>query len=132
MNDLSRIANYIVLREQGKTYQEIGDIYGVSKQRVEEAIKNAENRFNGKRIRKNSANIEKIIYKGIYDLFYKDCTMTISKIARIVGHDKGTVENLIKGANARFTIKGIKRLIDFSGMTFEELFELRKKDGEQE
>lgn len=127
MSDLSRIANYIVLREQGKTYQEIGDIYGVSKQRVEEVIKNAEKRFNGERIRKNSTNIEKIVYKGIYDLFYKDCTMTATKLARIVGHDKGTVENLIKGTNARFTIKGIKRLIDFSGMTFEELFEPRKK-----
>lgn len=133
MSDLSRIANYIVLREQGKTYQEIGDMYGVSKQSVEEIVKNAEKRFNdGVRIRKNSVNIEKIVYKGIYDLFYKDRTMTISKLARIVGHDKSTLKNLIEGKNARITIKGVKKLTDFSGMTFEELFELRKKDGEQE
>lgn len=131
MSDLSRIANYIVLREQGKTYQEIGDMFGVSKQSVEEIIKNAEKRFNnGVKIRKNSVNIEKIVYKGIYDLFYKDRTMTVSKLARIVGYDKGTVKNLIEGTNARITIKGVKKLTDFSGMTFEELFELREKDGE--
>lgn len=131
MSDLSRIANYIVLREQGKTYQEIGDMFGVSKQSVEEIIKNAEKRFNnGVKIRKNSVNIEKIVYKGIYDLFYKDRTMTVSKLARIVGYDKGTIKNLIEGTNARITIKGVKKLTDFSGMTFEELFELREKDGE--
>lgn len=133
MSDLSKIANYIVLREQGKTYQEIGDMFGVSKQSVEESIKNAEERLNnGVRIRKNSVNIEKIVYKGIYDLFYKDRTMTVSKLARIVGHDKGTVKNLIEGTNARIAIKGIKRLTDFSGMTFEELFELRAKVSEHE
>lgn len=133
MSDLSRVANYIVLREQGKTYQEIGDMYGVSKQSVEKTIKNAENRINnGVRIRKNSVNIEKIVYKGIYDLFYKDRTMTISKLARIVGYDNSTLKNLIEGTNAKITIKGIKKLTDFSGMTFEELFELREKGGEQE
>lgn len=128
--DLSKIAKYIVLREEGKTYQEIGDIFGISKQAVERSIKNAEIKFNG-RMRKSNVNIEEIIYKGIYQIFKKDSQITVSKLSKILGHERTTVNNFLKNKNTRISIDAIKKLIAYSGMTFDELFELRE-EGEQE
>ncbi len=136
MSDLSKLANYIVLREQGKTYQEIADMFGVSKQSVQQTISNAERKVGG-RIRKNNADIEKIAYKGLYELFLNDTTMTVSKLSRAVygnasNKNRSKIDRLLQGENARVTIMELKNLIEFTGMPFEELFEPRGKDGEQE
>lgn len=133
--DLSRAANYIVLREQGKTYQEIGNMYGVSKQCVEQAIKTAELRFGG-RCRRGSVDIAKIAYNGIYNLFVNDESMTFSKIARKCTNNPNrsmvqAIQGLFEGKNTKVSINFIKNLIKISGMTFEELFEPRNV-GEQE
>ena len=79
MKDISRIAHFVVWREQGKTYQEIGEMYNVSKQYVASSIKKFE-RLSGTKVRKNNYNIEKIAYKGIYQLFENDSTMTVAKL----------------------------------------------------
>lgn len=134
MIDLSKIANYIVLREQGKTYQEIGEMYGVSKEAVQSAIKTAE-KYYGFKVRKSNANIEKIAYKGIYELFKNDQSMTVSKLCNICfgtsnNKTKTKMYGFIKGKNVSLTLNNIQKLIAYSGMTFEELFELRSKDGE--
>lgn len=131
MNDLSRLANYIVLREQGKSYQEIADMYGVSKQNVQEIISIASKRY-GERIRKSTYDIEKIAYKGIYDLFANDKTMTFSRIAREctgISNNKtvGKFKRLFLGQNVNITIRNIQKLVEFSGMTFEQLFAPRKR-----
>lgn len=136
MSKLSKIANYIVLREQGKTYQEIGEIYGVSKEAVQSAIKNAEKHY-GCRVRKENTNIEKIAYKGIYQIFENDRFMTVSKLCRICFNttNRNTIaktQHLMEGKNVILTVKNIQNLIAYSDMTFEELFEPRNKGGEQE
>lgn len=131
MIDTIKIAHFIVLREQGKTYQEIGDIYGVSKQCVEQSIKSFEIRCNS-RVRKNNYDIEKIMYRGVYDFFKNDNTMTASKLTRMIyGYSSSDISSrimkLFKGESARTTIEEITKLIEVTGKSFEELFELRKE-----
>ncbi|MGN0557882.1 MAG: hypothetical protein ACI4IS_00325 [Acutalibacteraceae bacterium] len=135
INNLSKVAHYIVLREQGMTYQAIADIYGVTKQSVEELIKKAELQIgNNERIRKNNANIEKIAYKGVYDLFANDTSMTVSKLTRICNgtSNKSSVSKFQRfiegGESVTITINQIKNLIKFSGMSFEQLFEPRESE----
>lgn len=134
MEDISRLAHFVVWREQGKTYQEIGEMYNVSKQYVASSIKKFE-RLSGTRVRKNNYNIEKIAYKGIYQLFENDSTMTVAKLSRMIyGYSSGVanrINRLIKGENVRLSIKEIKKLIEITGKPFEELFELREKEVEQ-
>ena len=134
MKDISRLAHFVVWREQGKTYQEIGEMYNVSKQYVASSIKKFE-RLSGTRVRKNNYNIEKIAYKGIYQLFENDSTMTIAKLSRMIcGYSSGVANRincLIKGEDTRLSIKEIKKLIEITGKPFEELFELREKEVEQ-
>lgn len=131
MIDTIKIAHFIVLREQGKTYQEIGDIYGVSKQCVEQSIKGFEIRCNS-RVRKDNYDIEKIMYRGVYDFFKNDNTMTASKLTRMIyGHSSSDISSrimrLFKGESARTTIEEITKLIEVTDKSFEELFELRKE-----
>lgn len=131
MKDVNRIAHFIVLREQGKTYQEIADMHGVSKQCVEQSIKSFEIRCNS-RVRKDNYDIEKIMYRGVYDFFKNDNTMTASKLTRMIyGYSSNDISSritrLFKGESARTTIEEITKLIEITGKPFEELFELREK-----
>ena len=116
----------IDLRNEGKTYAEIGEIFGVSRQRVHQAI--------GKdRIRKSNLLTEKIKYRGIYDFLESNPQMSVATFIRksfggsVCRNDYTRAINFFTGEvnDTHFTINQIKRLIEFTGKSFEELFEER-------
>lgn len=132
MEDLEQIADFIQLRKQGKTYREIGEIYGMTRQGVEQKMKRAAKIFNNARVRKCTSDISKIVYQGIYDWFENDVTMTTTKFARMLGVNTLTAKKMLTEKGARFSIDMIKKLIDYSGMSFEKLFEPRGvREGEE-
>ena len=114
------------LRENGCTLQEIADKFGISKQRVAVIIKD---------VRYSNADIEKIVFKGVYELFVNDKTMTFIKFARFAINEKGaastcraTVEKFkrfVKGADAHVTLTQINNILKLCGKPFEEVFALR-------
>lgn len=113
----------IELRKQGLTYKAIGEKFGISKQRVEQIIGN-------ERVRKGNVDLDKIKYKGIYQMFVNDERMTWCKFTRIIYSvaNPTTVRSATKLATGEFkrtTLTAINRLREHSGMTYEELFEER-------
>lgn len=114
----------IEYRNQGKTFKEIGEIFGVSKQRVYQVCGKA---------RKYNAEIEKIRFKGIYEFFKENPKISYGTLARVFYG--GSVTKCKANAfyqtitsctdKIHFTISGIKRLSKYTNKTFEELFELR-------
>lgn len=127
--DKTKVANYVILREEGKSYQEIADIYNVSKQSVEQALRKFEVTFG--RVRKNNTNIERIAYKGLYNFFIDNPNMTFSKLTRLsygYSDTKNThrIMNLLFGKNVRINIKTINKLIEITEKPYEVLFELRE------
>lgn len=127
-----RAKQMLCLRQQGKTYQEIGDLFGVTRQRVYDII-NHEHKYKG-RLRKSTYDIEKIKYKGLYELFKKDLTLTTYKLGKIIfgkenissSYRSKIIPLLEKEKEVNLKIKQIKNLIEYSGMTFEELFQERE------
>lgn len=128
----TQVANYVILREQGKTLQEIANIYNVSKQAVAEQLNKFEETF-GCKVRKSNVDIEKIIYKGFYDLFVDNPKMTFSRLTRLMYRhpDINTVNNtarLLRGENVKVSINAINMLIKNTGKSYETLFELRERE----
>ena len=114
----------IELRNQGKTFKETGEIFGVSKQRVYQVCGKA---------RRYNAEIEKIRFNGIYEFLKENPKISYGTLARVfyggsVTKDKvGGFNNTLTACsdNIHCTIGGIKRLIQYTNKTFEELFEIR-------
>ena len=116
----------IELRKHGLTYAQIGERYGVSKQRIQQLI--------GKeRIRKCSTDIEEIAYEGIYQLFVDDPEMTFIKLTKIMygtsyadtaAHEK-VFRFVRKKANSRMRLECINNLINYIGKPYEEVFKER-------
>lgn len=123
------------LRRQGMSFKEIGQTLGLSKQRVW-AILRCYGAVEDGRSRKDSVDIEKIRFQGIYDMFAKDRSLTFSKIGRIIAgrndkYSRATAERfhgfvIGERQNSSFTFFQLKKLIELSGMTFEELFKERE------
>lgn len=123
MKDLAKVAKYITLREEGKTYEEIGKMFGVTKQAVEISIRQAEQTFESNRLRKYTFKCDDIVYQGLYDVFDNDITMTVSKLSKILGVSRPTVKRMLcTGTNTKLPINTIQKLIEYSGKSFEELF----------
>ena len=114
----------IEYRNQGKTFKEIGEIFGVSKQRVYQVCGSAR-RFN--------SEIEKIRFKGIYEFLKENQKISYATLARVF-YGSTQKRNLVsrfnkiltaKSDNIHCTIGSIKRLTQYTNKTFEELFEIR-------
>lgn len=130
----SRRGEFIELRKQGYTYREIGEIAGISKQRVQQIIGNEPTRL-------YSIEVEKIAYEGIYQLFMQDAKMTYQKFARIAfGYEAIThannerIRRFARGeSDVKLTLSQIKNILDYIGKPFEEVFKSRKGevDGNQ-
>lgn len=115
----------IEMRRQGMTYKQIGDHFGVSWQAVHFKLVHCE------RARKSGNYIEKIPYKGLYDFLIKHDRVSISQLAMVVfkSQNKAATErmrSLCNGCGAHVSKKGIDRLLAYTGMTYEQLFELRR------
>ena len=114
------------------TYREIADVFGVSRQRIQQVLK--------KGIvykRKYAADIEKIPYEGIYKFMVENPRVTFSALAVILfGYSGNARVNMARrfvcGDNSKIGKRSYDRLIAATGMTYEQLFKLRDGFEEEE
>lgn len=114
----------IEMRNNGATYEEIGAHFGVSRQRVHTALGS---------FKKNAQLYAKIKYKGLKKWF-KETDASFSSFSKLVGMRSDSayvrkVQNWLTEGGERdrtFTIEQIKKMLEVTGMTFEELFEEEK------
>lgn len=112
----------IKMRNEGATYEEIGTHFGVSRQRIHTAL--------GGNFKKNAQVYTKIRYKGL-KRWFKETGTTFAGFARTVGAKSTSayvkkIQNWLTEGGERertFTIEQIKKMLEVTGMTFEELFE---------
>lgn len=118
------------MRRDGKTYREIGEEFGVSKQRAEQIL-------HGRRIRKRSTDMEKIPYEGLYNWLVCHPEITFPALAQLMfgGSTKSqhaAMWRLLHGRSCKISKKAYDRLIAATGMTYEQLFKLREGFKEEE
>ena len=115
----------IEMRKEGKTYQEIGAYFGVSHQAVAKAVNNVS------RARKSSPVFEQIPYKGLYEFMQANKKVTIWGLAKIMGMDgshtsQEKLRRFLLGRDVLLHKHAYDNLIARTGMTYEQLFELRE------
>lgn len=116
----------IAMRRDGKNDREIADYFGVSHQAVQQRLKGCIH------ARKDGNAIEKIPYKGLYEFLLAHPKVRITYLAAIMfpnysDHAKAEkVRRFIQGGYASFPKVAYDRLMAYTGMTYEQLFELRE------
>lgn len=110
----------------GKTYKDIADRFGVTKQYAHSYMNS--DKIKPLRKRKNEKFYNEIIYKGFKYLFYKDEKLTVPLLAkRVAGRSDRALQEklrrLMTGQDSSITIKDINTLLKMSGLTFEKFFE---------
>lgn len=113
----------VEMREQGFTLQQIADELGYSRQNVCQQLRKLG-------IERGSVkNIKTIIYKGLADWMIKN-DMSINMLAMKIykKYYNTTCNNLIKKLRGErvITMQEIKKILEVTGMTFEECFEERE------
>lgn len=115
--------------QSGSTYQEIADLYGISKQAVHQRVYRHKRKLDG--IRGRHFDIDKIVYKGIYDWFQEHFDESLSSlILKVYGHKNNAAVTKFRGFlvgnhDTHFKTEHIKRLCELTGKTYEDLFERR-------
>lgn len=133
MGTMNRIEEMIALREQGKTYREIGEKFGVSLQSVQQMM--SRHGYRPLRTRKASVDIEKIVYEGIYNLFMSDYKMTFTKFARIAfgseRADQTRIERIRRFcqdySDVKLSVQNIVNICEYIGEPFECVFKIRER-----
>lgn len=115
------------MREDGCTFEQIASYFGVTRQYVCQLFITQE-RKGMRRRRRGSAIYAETPYKGMKKWIESDSRITIPYIAKIMygtsNKDRSTkVASLIKGRNTIITLEQLNKLLEASGMTYEELFE---------
>lgn len=112
------------MRKAGMTYKAIADRYGVSRQYIQQVAPASV-------ARKSHAEIETIPYKGIYQFLKENPRLSLVGFYRAITggayrNSTERVRNVIHGReDCRLSITEIRRLLEITGMTFDELFEKR-------
>lgn len=122
----------IALRKAGKTYREIAELFGISKQYVYDIVSSSCDR--GDPARRFDVDVENIVYEGIYALFANDYKMTISKFARIVFNNKRAYHSQIEQirrfiynyGDVKLTVQDIRNICEYIGEPFERVFKVRR------
>lgn len=120
----TNIARAEELRKEGKTYEQIAKEIGVTKQAVHSALKN-----NGRLRRRYEAIFEECPYNGLRNFLLENKYVKISGLSiNIFGHCEpkamAKVNRLLRGDDVLMSVRNIKTLEKFTGMTFDELFEV--------
>lgn len=123
-----KMSEIIEKRKNGATYQEIADAVGISKQRVHRIM--LKNSPEMKGMRRNHFDIERIIYKGIYDYFkshpYESLSSFVVRIYGYTGNYISTIRDFITGVcTSRLSVERIRKICEIVGMPFEKVFERR-------
>ena len=128
MTKIAETKEMYQLRMRGKTYREIADDFGISCQDAFIRVKGYESKLSGKRGWKYDIN--KIVYKGIYEHFRDNLDLSVTKFLKLtmgyVPAHKNMADFFIGKCDASLSIKHIKKMCEVTGRTFEELFELRE------
>lgn len=120
------------LRSEGKSYAEIAEVFGVSRQRIQQVLK--------KKVvynRKYAAEIERIPYEGLYRFMVENPKVTYPALANILfgksdRQKNETARNFAHGMSSKIPKRGYDNLIARSGMSYEQLFKLREGFKEEE
>ena len=119
------------MRRDGATYAEIGAAFGVSRQRAEQVLNPKGRRsLNGRRARKCSTDMEKIVYEGIYNWMMDHPKVTFPALTNIMyghyyGKNQAAVVRFLHGKDSKIPKRAYDRLMAATGMTYEQLFKLR-------
>lgn len=118
------------MRADGATYREIGEKFSVSKQYVEQIVRK-------QRVRKQSTDMEKIPYEGLYNWLKEHPEITFPALTRIMFNDSNknlhaAVLSFVHGRNSKISKRAYDRLMAATGMTYEQLFKLREGFKEEE
>ena len=100
----------VELRKQGKSYQQIADLYGITKQRAHQIVKNYPMK------RKCEC-----VYKGLA-VFIENNGMPRKELCDFLEMDAVTVRKLLKGQAIFIRIEKMIQLEEDSGMSAKELF----------
>lgn len=122
----------VQMRESGMTYQQIADEFRCSKQWVNKILTTYYKGLKGQRGK--GFDIEKIVYKGIYEHFKKNLFESLTSFTDKVyekGHNKVRfIADFITGkSNSHLSLSQIQRMCEITGTTFEECFERRDVRG---
>lgn len=116
------------MRADGKTYKEIAEHFGSSKQYIYQLMHRAGY------TRRYQRDIDKIRYQGVYELFQNDPRMSFSKFQKLFSNGNNNeklyqcLRNYVTGKcdSCTVTINNIKNVTEATGMTFEYLFKERE------
>lgn len=117
------INDIVELRHEGYTLAEIGEKYGVTRQRIHQILTEG-----NVKPRRWTKTYQQIPYKGLYEYVENNKQVSITYLSRLLF---GTpcnatdlrVMRLLQGADSQLTISQIKRLEKDSGMPFSYLFQ---------
>ena len=115
------------MRDEGKTYEEIAKEFGVTRQAVWGVLGHC---------RKNQSLYDNIPYQGFYEIFKTNPQLTIGRFILTVLHKQGrsiqqNFTNLLTGKTKLIKIDDIKKISDYTGLTFEQLFAERTTNENQ-
>lgn len=121
-----RTQKMIEMRNEGHTYQEIADVFGISKQAVHSYIKKAKERH-----LRHDKECEKIVFQGIYDFFKAEPKMNYTKFTILIYGHKGKnvadIRNFITGVyESRLPLIILQRICEICGTSFEDTFKRRE------
>jgi len=122
--DKKTMLRIVELRAEGRTLQEIGDMYGITRTYVSMLLQE----FTGARvyrvrsIEKNSS----VVYPNL-GKWMDEHKITRKVLARKIGVSPASMSNKLLGRNP-FNMREMKMLLELTGDTFEHLFKERKKD----
>lgn len=114
------------MRLDGCTYQEIADKFGVSKSHIQSTLFSS---CGGKARKKNNSDM--CVYVGLAQ-FINEHNVTQRKLAEVIGtkcsqSNTSRLRRKITG-ESQFKINEIYKVLEFTGMTFEECFALKKSE----
>lgn len=122
--DRERIMEMFGMRLDGATYQEIADKYGITRQRVHALIGEPKNT----RVR----NLDFVVYIGLRKWMEEnDISLSMfTKMIKGAGVSSSRMKDKLQGKCA-FTLKEIIKIVNETGVSFEELFMQEQDLGEE-
>lgn len=111
------------MRLDGATFQQIADKFGVTKQFIQQSLFPSDNR------KVRASNGSMCIYAGLAQ-FIDDHHVTQRKLGKLLGikYVESSTTRVRKRLTGKtpFTINEIYKILEFTGMTFEECFALKE------